>query len=502
MLFRNPMRLCNLSFTSHTIRPDRIKLYIDTRRSCNFELRNSECCLFSGGRVELRGYFNAFFPALWSGIAKIRHVVFTASCRGQGTASVWHQDSYGSRMIASQTISVEGVRMAIQLPDASACEQNYLWLVIESEAGLILHDAAVEATGPPRQPVCLKAVICAYKRDTYVENTIQRLCTYEPLQDRSWQVLIVDQGRTLNLDQGDARVRVVQAENRGGSGGFALGMTLAVQDLACTHVLLMDDDVEIEPESIYRTISLMAYSQQDVALAGALLDERNPGLLHELGGIFTTRGRPFRTKARFANRDLTRPAAWLDLSAPAMVDYGGFWYFGLPRESIATAGVPLPLFKKVDDMEYGLRLFEKCNVPVITVPGMGVWHRVFEGEQSPVDTYYYLRNFLIVHAATHRHTNLTMAFWLSMIALRAGLSGDRNRLRAIQLALYDYMSGPGQLHQPSPDQRHNQIGQAVGGGLPLNPIGFFKKLVYFLCSKKEPSYAWQYWVRQHQTRRQ
>lgn len=64
--------------------------------------------------------------------------------------------------------------------------------------------------------------------------------------------------------------------NAGGAGGFTRGLIEVMKlNAGYTRVLFMDDDVEIFPESFYRTLALSDYLKEeykDAFINGAMLD--------------------------------------------------------------------------------------------------------------------------------------------------------------------------------------------------------------------------------------
>jgi hypothetical protein len=76
-------------------------------------------------------------------------------------------------------------------------------------------------------------------------------------------------------------------------------------------------------------------------------------------------------------------------------DYSAWTCCCIPSETIKTAGLPLPLFLKYDDVEYGLRMKNRF----IFVPGISVWHPTY-GEYSLTNQYYDSRNRLIISSCS------------------------------------------------------------------------------------------------------
>ena len=89
-------------------------------------------------------------------------------------------------------------------------------------------------------------------------------------------MLVIDNGRTLDAEtlSGDG-VRVFPNKNVGGAGGFARGMIEAMRlEKPATHVLLMDDDVQISTESLKRTYQLLSIvndEYKDSYVSGAMM---------------------------------------------------------------------------------------------------------------------------------------------------------------------------------------------------------------------------------------
>ena len=66
----------------------------------------------------------------------------------------------------------------------------------------------------------------------------------------------------------------------------------------------------------------------------------------------------------------------------------------MPISIINDNNLPLPIFIKRDDIEYGLRNGKKF----ITLNGICVWHEAFEYKTSSYLEYYYFRNMCIINS--------------------------------------------------------------------------------------------------------
>ncbi len=89
------------------------------------------------------------------------------------------------------------------------------------------------------------------------------------LQTKDFKVFVVDHGKTLDeADLGKPKLRLVPNRNAGGSGGFTRGWIEALEEEKYSHFLLMDDDIELESECIYKLFPLYEYAYSDFAVAG------------------------------------------------------------------------------------------------------------------------------------------------------------------------------------------------------------------------------------------
>ena len=216
----------------------------------------------------------------------------------------------------------------------------------------------------------------------------------------NFHMFVVDNGRTLDVDAiSDDVVSVIPNPNVGGSGGFARGMMAATKDPgAFTHVLLMDDDVRILPESILRTFNLLSLAQgryQTAFINGAMLSLEEPVRQFEDVAFVKERGIYARCKGDLRVDALSDLLVNERTSVEVPHAYGAWWYSCIPVSAIEDNGLPLPLFIRCDDVEFGVR-----NRPTyMTMSGICVWHASFEGRfRASVDCYQHVRNFLIAIA--------------------------------------------------------------------------------------------------------
>ena len=218
-------------------------------------------------------------------------------------------------------------------------------------------------------------------------------------------VHVVDNGQTLtDKDINGKHIYLHRNINAGGSGGFARGMMESLhQKPAATHVLLMDDDVLVLPESIRRTYNLLRLVKpeyKDYFISGAMLYYENPSFQHEDIGTVDVNGYDCRFKALkgiFNHQELTDNLENERFYPYSKNSYAAWWYCCMPINTIRKNGLPLPIFIRVDDMEYALR----CKARMITMNGICVWHMGFVTKYNGVfDRYQQLRNLPIAQSTS------------------------------------------------------------------------------------------------------
>lgn len=253
-------------------------------------------------------------------------------------------------------------------------------------------------------PVVLALCTTTFQKEDYIIPNIELVKSQiiesdEPIAE-CFEFYVVDNGQTLDADAlSSEHVQVLPNKNVGGAGGFTRGMMEAIaSEHSATHVLLMDDDVSIFPESIKRTFNLLSLCKGDYADAfinGAMLSLNQPNRLYEDVSYVRRSGGYHRVKPDlFIDRasDIVMNEA---ISVEVPNAYGAWWFSCIPVKRIKEIGLPLPLFIRCDDVDYGLR----AQALYMTMNGICVWHESFEERFRPsVDCYQYVRNYLIAIA--------------------------------------------------------------------------------------------------------
>ena len=129
-----------------------------------------------------------------------------------------------------------------------------------------------------------------------------------------------------------------------------------------------DDDAIVEPESVFRTATFFSLAKEEFAVGGAMLDLLRPTEMYEAGGFVL----PWRLGVGGRGRDLSLESAdnVLSLADPRYPHYNAWWFFACPLSLVSRLGLPLPLFIRCDDLEFGCRLM-RAGIRTISLPGRG-----------------------------------------------------------------------------------------------------------------------------------
>lgn len=250
-----------------------------------------------------------------------------------------------------------------------------------------------------------------FKKEDYIKANIAKikdevLGSSEDIASH-FRMFVVDNGRTLDESalEGDG-VSICPNDNVGGAGGFTRGMIEALEASSpVTHILLMDDDVSISPESIIRTYNLLRAVNDDYSsafISGAMLSHETADEQWEDTGYMTPEGTfsPAKPPLRLTKfEDLVYNDAY---RVPGPIKnlhqrYAAWWYCAIPLGAIRGNGLPLPYFVRCDDAEFGVR----CSPEFMTMNGIGIWHDSFHYRyNAAVERYQTTRNTMIAQFTT------------------------------------------------------------------------------------------------------
>jgi galactofuranosylgalactofuranosylrhamnosyl-N-acetylglucosaminyl-diphospho-decaprenol beta-1,5/1,6-galactofuranosyltransferase len=314
-----------------------------------------------------------------------------------------------------------------------------------------------------------------FKKEQYIVPNIELMRAAareegDPIHGH-FHMYVVDNGSTLDAEAlSDDLVTVIPNENVGGAGGFARGMLACLDSGSVTHVILMDDDVHVFPESVKRTYNLLALANdeyKDAFINGAMLSVEQPNRLFEDVSYVKRSGAYHKVKPDLFVDELADVAKNERLDVEVEHAYGAWWFSCIPMANVREKGLPVPVFVRCDDVEYGLR----SNPTYMTMNGICVWHESFETRQrASVDCYQYVRNFLVMAACDgHVNTELFMTrLWRNVMLRRRDLEYGAAEL--LLKGLEDYLRGPEWLMQADGSTLMRENGRLNDQYVPVSEI--------------------------------
>ncbi|MFF0816249.1 glycosyltransferase [Rhodococcus sp. NPDC003318] len=493
-------------------------------------LSRTSLALGAESEVSMCSYFNAFPASYWRRWSVLTSVVLRLELTGHGRVDVYRSKADSSRIhVQGQEFrGADGsttVEFEVEL--APFEDGGWIWFDVTTDTDVELVAAGwyapIEAPGAGRVAIgiptfnrptdCVKA-LAALGSDPLVLGVIDA-------------VIIPDQGtRKVRDEPGFAEAAAVLGDrlaihdqpNLGGSGGYSRVMYEALKTTSCEHILFMDDDIEIEPDSILRALAMARFAKSPMLVGGQMLNLQERSHLHTMGevvdrSIFMWSAAPnVEYDHDFSRFPLSDRENSKLLHRRIDVDFNGWWMCMIPRVVAEEIGQPLPLFIKWDDAEYGLRA-RAAGYPTVTMPGAAIWHMAWSDKDDAIDwqAYFHLRNRLVV-ASLHMPgngrglvVNTVKATLKHLLCLEYSTVAIQNQ------AIRDFLGGPehifdllptalGEVHAlrreypdavvlPSSTELPLPSGAGVGAvGAPGNPLAKLVRLGKGLVHNARPAH--------------
>jgi galactofuranosylgalactofuranosylrhamnosyl-N-acetylglucosaminyl-diphospho-decaprenol beta-1,5/1,6-galactofuranosyltransferase len=391
-------------------------LYVRTQGDVSFA--NETALLVKGAELSFDTSFGVFAAGRWKRLTSVDCLSVTVHASGSGrielvgVSSVIRGLSLQEKIVASAGISSSG-KTTLEVPDfAKSSIGTYFVRVSAEQSDVVVSGGQWTTTTIAPREVRLSLSITTFNRQDYVKPTVAKVLqlveNVDSLRDRM-RILVVDNARNIEFDTApNAPITVVQNPNLGGAGGFARGIIHLRDEGWSTHVLLMDDDITLEPEALVRTFALFTFAcDANLCIHGAMLSEEQAWMQFEAGSKYRWRSLyPLRAIGR--EDDLRARKLALRDAREKKFAYTAWWYTAFPIS--ITRDNPLPVFVRGDDVAFGLMHTGKHSV---TMNGVIVWHADFGLKNNPSSLFYEKRNFAIVDTlvfANHHWWHLARRF--------------------------------------------------------------------------------------------
>jgi galactofuranosylgalactofuranosylrhamnosyl-N-acetylglucosaminyl-diphospho-decaprenol beta-1,5/1,6-galactofuranosyltransferase len=417
----------------------------------------------AGSELSFAAYFNAFPASYWRRWSVLESVVLQVTISGTCRVDVYRSKADGESMhITGATHEGDDEQtLEFDLDLGPFIDGGWYWFDITTEEDTTIHRAAWYAPQAPVEQPRLGIGICTYNRPVDAVAALTALVEDDTVRETLHLVTVADQGNNHVRDAahypqvaaalGD-RLRIVEQPNLGGSGGFARTMYESFTNSDVTHHVLLDDDIQLEPDSILRARAFAAYCRKPMLVGGQMLALQDRSVLHTMGEIvdrsnFFWRNAPNTEYFHdFGERSLRTSR---DLHRRIDVDYNGWWMCLIPRTVFEEIGMPLPVFIKWDDAEYGLRAFA-AGFPTVSLPGTAIWHLSWGDKDDASDwqAYFHIRNRLIAAAlhSPHKHGGKVFPEMIKH-DLRFLINLQYSTVELHQMAYRDFLAGPDRLFE-------------------------------------------------------
>ncbi|MFR6291597.1 MAG: hypothetical protein ACLUKQ_09095 [Peptococcaceae bacterium] len=401
------MKLQNLLFPEAGVCSE-TALYMRKKEDVDF-FAHKKMLIFSKNAIcTFDTYFNSFSVEKWKKYTKINEILLVLKLKGNFEVTLLSKekihDTVVEKVISIHHISCEDLTM-VKLPFHIFEWKGMLFFKLKA-----LSDSSEYYGGWYENPideaqlreVDLAINICTFKREAFVLKNLEilneNILNNEKNElSKHLQIFISDNGQTLNIESLNTdKIHIVKNKNVGGVGGFTRGLIEIMKyqnKFPATHALMMDDDIVIEIESLYRTYSLlrcMKDEYREAFIGGAMLRLDRQRIQVESGAVWNA-GSLVSLKGGL---DLGQVDACLYNETEEYAEYNAWWYCCTPMSIVNETNLPLPIFIRGDDLEYGLRNTKH----LILLNGICVWHEPFENKYSSFLNYYILRNLLYDNA--------------------------------------------------------------------------------------------------------
>ena len=355
------------------------------------EIKGGGLSLDRFGKVAFDTYFNGLSIEKWKKYTIVNQVSATVEIEGHFLITLCskiflHGEVIKKELAREEFNASKKTRYSLSFENA---DKGMLYFEIESlEDGSVFYGGYYEDTAiteAVRQPK-IGIDICTFKREKFIENNISLLNknifnnNNSNLKDKL-EVFISDNGKTLDIDKlSNEHIHIVQNKNTGGAGGFTRGLMEILKDdnkYGITHALLMDDDIIIDTESIEKTytiLSILKDEYEDAFIGGAMLRNDKQNMQVESGASWNA-GELVSNKSNL-NMNVTWDCLMNEIEE--YTEFNAWWYCCFPMKVVSEENLPLPIFIRGDDLEYGLRNMKN----LILMNGICVWHEPFDNKYS------------------------------------------------------------------------------------------------------------------------
>ncbi|TDS77393.1 glycosyltransferase [Amnibacterium kyonggiense] len=362
----------------------------------------------AGGTASFGAYFNAFPAAVWRSATAATAVRLRLRLSGPAAVTLLRSDARGATALREEHAVGDDGLLAVTTPLGGATG-GFVWFEIAAAEEVEVLEGSWAVDAVPLRGGRAVLGMPTMDRGPFVAANLRRLASAPELLRRVRRIVVVDQGGSPVADDpavaaaaddlGDV-VRLLRQANLGGSGGYSRILQEALAEQGADVAVFLDDDIQIEPASLLRSIAFGRLTGRPTIVGGQMLDLGEPGTVQAAAervvrSTFWWAAADERTSTHDHVATPLPSAPWVHERRDA--DYNGWWMCQFPLETVRRIGLVLPLFLKWDDAEYSLRA-AGIGVPTVSLPGAAVWHVAFRTKDDSIEwqAFFHARNRVVV----------------------------------------------------------------------------------------------------------
>lgn len=419
------------------------KIYFRLTGAAGLSQRQGKIITGPGGKIGFDTAFNLFNYGKFRKFCGIEDILLSLKGRGRFELVVYQaQREKSADRIYNEIFSFdENGAFSVDLNEIIDPQRGgILYFELTSLEEGELRDALWQTRQKPLRQPRIALSITTFKREEAVRESARRFDEFVRTSALApfLQLIVVDNGQSAEIPNSD-KVRVIENENLGGSGGFARGL-IEAESLGVTHCLFMDDDAAIHMPVLERVWTFLAYAlDENAAVAGGLTMANHRWAMWENGAHFRLSCKP-----RHLGTDLRDFSQVLKMEHESTVDaatnfYGGWWFFAFPIA--AARHRPFPFFVRGDDISFSIA----NDFNIVTLPGVVCFQDAdFSDKESLQTLYLDLRSHVIHHLALP-NMEIGRVALLSLpprFFVRSFLQLHYETLEALNISFEDVMRGP------------------------------------------------------------
>lgn len=476
-------------------------LYFRRGLGVEYSLADEYICLKNNAIINFDTYFNGFSAYKWFKYTSIQNVKVHLNISGKARITLLYKEKTTSGILEKCIYETyfdsetDGDYFVGEYT-TELIKGMYCISILSMSDNTKFYGGYYYTVDVETKDIGLAINICTFKREKYVYKNMKMLekefllNKESELHERLY-VNIADNAKSLDKSKfRSSHIKVFKNRNLGGAGGFTRAMIESknMQSVCnLTHVLLMDDDVVMQPESIYRTyriLSLIKPEYENAFIGGAMLRTDLQWYQTEAGGTWNA-GQLISHKQGL---DLRILDACLYNEVEEKCDFNAWWYCTIPINIITEDNLPMPIFIRGDDVEFGLRNMKH----LVLMNGICVWHEPFENKYSSSMYYYIFRNRLIDNAV--RGIEYSKEKFLADFKEQYFREVFTLRYKNAQLLLdgvYDFLKGPEWLMEQDGEELNMSIMSKGYKFSDLNDLSIpfdypqYEQMIHFIESPKD-----------------